>query len=339
MAVVKADAYGHGADVLAAELAAAGCGFFAVAIASEGAALRESGITAPILVLGGVCGEDLELIFSMGLTPVIHSMESALLIEEKAAKEKVIKPVHLKVDTGMARLGIRPEALPSFLETLKGLESLSLEGLLSHFSEAEVPESEFTAAQLRSFNEASVLTARAGFNVKYRHMANSAATVGLKESHLDLVRPGIMLYGAYPAESLKEKIDLKPVMELKTRVLQIKDLPAGSPISYGRTYVTRRDSLIATLPIGYGDGLPRALSGSGDVLIKGRRAPIRGLICMDLTVCDVTEIPGVKKGDEITIIGADGSEEITASEIAEKTGTISYEVFCNISKRVPRIYL
>ena len=338
MAVVKADAYGHGAVSVAAELAAAGCKFFAVALASEAIELRETGITAPILILGGVWREDLDHIFNLRLTPVIHDIESALLIQEKAAKEKVVKPVHLKIDTGMARMGIRPDEAPFFLERFKEMKNLCLEGLLSHFSEAEVLGSEFSATQLRAFKETAGLTRERGYKIKYRHMANSAAIVLIRDSHFDLVRPGIMLYGSYPAGLSTQEIDLKPVMELKTRVLQLKRLPAGSPVSYGQTFVTERDSIIATLPVGYGDGLPRKLSGAGDVIIRGKRAPIRGLICMDLTMCDVTDIPGVKKGDEVTIIGRDGTEEITASEIAEKTGTISYEIFCNITKRVPRIY-
>jgi len=339
IAVVKADAYGHGAAAVAAELTTAGCEFFAVALASEGADLRESGITAPILVLAGVWRDDLSLIFDADLTPVIHNAESARLIQEQAAEKNTVKAMHLKIDTGMSRIGVRPHELTSFLNTLKGLANLRLEGLLSHFAEAEVAGSEFSAAQLHNFNETITQTAEAGFHVKYRHMANSAAAVGIKESHFDLIRPGIMLYGSYPAAHLAKKIRLKPVMELKTRILQIKRLPTGTPVSYGRTFITTRETIIATLPLGYGDGLPRKLSAEGHVLIRGKRAPIAGLICMDLTMCDVSDIPGVKAGDEVTLIGRDGSEEITASEIAEKTGTISYEIFCNISKRVPRIYL
>jgi len=338
MAVVKADAYGHGAPAVAAELSALGCPAFAVALASEGAVLRESGITAPIIVLGGIFHEDCHIIFRDNLTPVIHNLESALLIQRLAEAEGLIKDVHLKIDTGMARIGIRPSDIPSFFKRLTCLKNIRLEGLLSHFVEADVPGSPFTTSQLKAFKEAAELAARLGFDVKYLHMANSAAIARMKEAHFDLVRPGIMLYGSYPAPDLTEKIRLKPVMELKTEVLQLKCLPAGSPVSYGRTFVTERDSLIATLPVGYGDGLPRSLSGKGDVLIKGARAPIIGLICMDLTVCDVTDIKGVQPGDEVTIIGRDGDEEIRAEELAKKTGTISYEIFCNISKRVPRVY-
>jgi len=339
MAVVKADAYGHGAISVAAELAGLGCPAFAVALATEGAALRESGITAPIFVLGGLFPDDCELIFSHELTPIIHNISSALLINNKARAEGLVKAVHLKIDTGMSRIGIRPSEARDFFERLKDLANLRLEGLLSHFVEADIPESPFSASQLKSFTDTTELAKDLGFNVQYLHMANSAAILRMKEAHFDIVRPGIMLYGSYPAHDLTKNIKLQPVMELKTEVLQLKRLPAGSPVSYGRTFVTKRDSLIATLPLGYGDGLPRSLSGKGDVLLRGARAPIIGLICMDLTVCDVTDIKGVQIGDEVTVIGRDGAEEITAAELAEKTGTISYEIFCNISKRVPRVYL
>jgi len=339
MAVVKADAYGHGACAVAAELSARGCPSFAVALASEGAELRESGITEPIIILGGIFSGDCEVIFSHDLTPVIHNFESASLINKTAKALGLVKPVHLKIDTGMARIGIRPSEAHDFFERLKGLANIRLEGLLSHFVEADVPKSPFSALQLKTFQETTDLAIGLGFNVKYLHMANSAAIVRMKEAHFNLVRPGIMLYGSYPAPDLTKAIDLKAVMELKTKVLQLKKLPEGTPVSYGRTFTTKRDSLVAVLPLGYGDGLPRNLSGRGDVLIKGARAPIIGLICMDLTVCDVTDIKDVSVGDDVTIIGQDSGEQITAEEIARITGTISYEVFCNISKRVPRIYL
>jgi len=339
MAVVKADAYGHGANAVAAELSAKGCPSFAVALASEGMELRESGITEPIIILGGIFSGDCEVIFSRNLTPVIHNLESASLINEKAKTLGLIKPVHLKIDTGMARIGIRPSEAKDFFERLKGLANIRLEGLLSHFVEADVPKSPFSTLQLKTFKGTANLAKGLGFNIKYLHMANSAAIVRMEEAHFNLVRPGIMLYGSYPAPDLTKKINLKPVMEFKTAVLQLKHLPAKNPVSYGRTFITKRDSLIAVLPVGYGDGLPRKLSGRGDVLIRGERAPIIGLICMDLTVCDVTEIKGVSVDDEVTIIGQDGGEKITAEEIARITGTISYEIFCNISKRVPRIYL
>ncbi len=338
MAVIKADAYGHGALPVAAALEKEGCRHFAVALAAEGAALRDAGIASPILVLGGVFRDDRELLFEFDLTPVIHNTESALLLDEEARARGVVKAVHLKIDTGMGRLGIRAAALHAFLEKLRGLKHLRLEGLFSHFAEADIPDSPFSTQQLRAFTEAAALAERLGFSIKYLHMANSAAMARLPESHFNMVRPGIMLYGASPAPDLAKKMDLRPLMTLRTEVLQVQRLPAGSPVSYGRTFVTERDSIVATLPIGYGDGLPRALSNRGHVLIGGVRAPIRGTVCMDLIMCDVTDIPGVRPGDEAVVMGRQGPEEIRAEEIAEIAGTISYEIFCGISKRVPRIY-
>ncbi len=338
MAVVKADAYGHGAAAIAPELERQGCRYFAVALATEGAALRDAGITSPILVLGGVFRDDCTLLFEHDLTPVVHNTASAALLDEEARARGIIKPVHLKIDTGMARLGIRTSALTAFLEKFKEMKNLRLEGLFSHFAEADIPDSPFTREQLRAFNSAATLAQSLGFSIKYLHMANSAATARLPESHFNMVRPGIMLYGASPAPDLAEKMDLRPLMTLKTEVLQIQRLPAGRPVSYGRTFVTERDSIMATLPIGYGDGLPRALSNRGHVLIGGTRAPIRGTVCMDLIMCDVTDIPGVRPGDEAVVIGRQGAEEITADEIAGLAGTISYEIFCGVSKRVPRVY-
>ncbi len=339
IAVVKADAYGHGALRVASKLERLGCPFFGVALASEGAELRRSGITSPILVLGGVFREDGDLIFTEDLTPVIHNAESAGLVQEWAEARGVKKAVHLMIDTGMARMGIRPDQAPKFLAALREMKNINLEGMLSHFAEAEIKDSTFSKVQLRAFKDSAALAARLGFTIKYTHMANSAATVRLSESHFNMVRPGIMLYGSYPAPDLGKAIDLKPVMELKTEVLQIKHLPAGSPVSYDRTFITEGDSIMATLPVGYGDGLPRSLSNRGHVLIRGQRAPIRGLVCMDLTVCDVTGIKGVRPGDEAVIIGRQGTEEVRAEDIAAMTGTISYEVFCKISKRVPRIFI
>jgi len=339
MAVVKADAYGHGAARVGLELERLGCPFFAVALASEGVELRRAGLQAPVLVLGGVFREDMEAIFSHDLTPVIHSVESASLVQEGATARGVKKAVHLKIDTGMARIGIRPKEALAFLQGLEGdFPNISLEGMLSHFAESEAPESAFTARQLKAFKETAALAQGLGMEIKYLHMANSAAMARLKEAHFNMVRPGIMLYGACPAPDLEVEMDLRPVMKFTTEVLQIKRLPAGSPVSYGRTFVTTRDSLMATLPVGYGDGLPRSLSNRGHVLIRGVKAPIRGLVCMDLTVCDVTDIEGAAPGDEAVLIGAQGPEEITAREIAAMTGTISYEVFCNVSGRVPRVF-
>ncbi len=339
MAIVKADAYGHGAVPLARELESQGCAFFGVALATEGAALRQAGITSPILVLGGVFRDDCELLFEHSLTPVVHNTASALILEEEARRRNTTKAVHIKVDTGMARLGVFPEDMPSFLKMISKKTNLRIEGLFSHFAEADMPASAFTKKQLKRFKAVVALAQSLGFSIKYLHMANSAAMARTPETHFNMVRPGIMLLGASPAPGLAGQMGLRPLMTLRTEVLQVRRLRAGSPVSYGRTFTTGRDSIIATLPIGYGDGLPRALSNRGSVLIGGARAPIRGTVCMDLIMCDVTDIPGVKPGDEAIVMGSQGKEKITAEEIAGLADTISYEIFCNISKRVPRVYL
>ncbi|MFQ5441616.1 MAG: alanine racemase [Thermodesulfobacteriota bacterium] len=339
MAVVKANAYGHGDVEVARALEEIGCGFFGVAIPGEGVKLREAGVKAPVLILGGVFPEQVESVFDYDLTPVICSEEEARLINEAASKRGVLKKVHLKIDTGMGRLGIRAEVVAPFLDRLKTLNALGLEGVLSHFAESDSPEKGFSSSQVAAFKEAVEKVKKAGFEPEFIHMANSGGAVNIPGSQFNLVRAGIMLYGSYPASRLADKIRLKPAMQIKTRILQIKTLPAGSPVSYLRTFVTKRESRIAVLPIGYGDGLPRSLSGKGSVIVGGKRAPLVGLVCMDLAMCDVTDVEGAGAGDEVVVLGGHGAETITAEEIAEKTGTISYEIFCNISERVRRVYI
>lgn len=338
MAVVKANAYGHGAPEVSRTLEALGCAFFGVAFPEEGIRLRQAGITRPIAVLGGMFPDQAPDIVEHELTPVIFDMAAARALD-KAAKERGVEfAVHVKLDTGMGRLGILPEQAPRFFSELKGLENLRVEALLSHFAESEAEEKEFSHHQLSAFLRAVEQIRGLGVNPKLLEMANSAALVDFERSRLGIVRPGIMLYGSYPATRLRESIKLKPVMAVKTRILLVKSVPAGFTVSYGRRFTTDKPSLIATLPIGYADGLPRKLGNSGEVLVGGYRAPIAGTVCMDLTMVDVTGVPGVKAGDEAVIIGAQGSDEITAEEVAAKAGTISYEIFCGISARVPRVY-
>ena len=279
------------------------------------------------------------------------SLESELYLRIYSAKPS--KPIkysilsaisHVKIDSGMGRLGLQPSKIEKFFTVFQTLENLTLQGLMSQYAEMDSRDKAFSKTQLGTFKKSINEVEGMGFKARYHHIANSAATVDCTESHLDMVRPGIMLYGAYPAPHFREQVDLKPIMTLKTRIIQLKRVPPGTPVSYGRTFITDRESIIATLPIGYGDGLPRRLnhattapSGNGSVLIRGQRAPIVGTICMDLIMVDVTAVEGVASGDEAIIIGTQGSETITAQEIAEKAGTISYEIFCNIAARVPRV--
>jgi len=339
MAVVKANAYGHGAVEAATALEGLGCDFFGVAMPEEGALLRAGGIKAPVVVLAGVFPEQVAGLFTFDLTPVIFDIKTASLINDFAKAKGARKKVHVKIDTGMGRLGLMPADAGRFFDEFKAMANLELEAVLSHFSESESGDRSFTEGQLALFLETVGRIRESGVDPGIIEIANSAAAASFPEASLNMVRPGIMLYGSYPAPRLRESIKLKPAMSLKTSVLHVKTLEAGSPVSYSRSFVTKRRSAIAVLPIGYADGLSRALSNKGSVLVRGTRAPIVGKVCMDLTMCDVTGIPGVRAGDEVVVIGAQGEDRITAEELAEMAGTISYEVFCSISARVERRYI
>jgi len=338
MAVVKANAYGHGAVEVARVFESQGCDCFGVALCEEGATLREAGITIPIIVLGGIYLNQLKEILHYNLTPVVFDMALLAALNNEARAAGRVVDIHLKVDTGMGRLGLLSHQLPPFLNKLKGLDHIHLAGVISHFATADEEERIYAEKQLASFLAVVETIRDSGFDPELIHMANSAAAVAFTASHFNLIRPGIMLYGSYPGRQFREKIDLRPVMEIKTEVMQLKNMPKGSYVSYGRRFVAERESLIATIPIGYGDGYPRALSGSGELLVRGRRVGVAGTICMDLTMVDVTSIEGVSVGDEVVVLGRQGGEEIRVEEIAAKAGTISYEIFCNISARVPRLY-
>ncbi len=337
MAVVKADAYGHGDAMVATVLEEEGCRLFGVATVDEAVGLREGGIKGDIVVFGGIYPSDIDDLIEFGLTPVIFDMDTALLLNKRAEKRGIKKGVHVKIDSGMGRLGLFVDQVVSFFREFKNLTSLSVEGILSQFSEVDDPERSYSKKQLATFLKAVSIVQGMGYTPSHIHMANSAAIVDFVESHFNLVRPGIMLYGVYPSMRLKDKIALRPVMELKSQILQVKRVPPGFPVSYGRSFVTTRESLIATIPMGYGDGLPYGLSGKGEVLIRGRRVPIIGKVCMDLTMVDATAVEGVEPGEEVVLMGSQKGESITAEEIAQKSGTIPYEVLCNISHRVPRL--
>ncbi len=337
MAVVKADAYGHGDTMVAGVLEEAGCRLFGVATVDEAVGLREGGIKADIVVLGGIYPPDIDDLMEFNITPVIFDMDTAILLNKRAEKRGIKKGVHIKIDSGMGRLGLFVDQVVSFFGEFKNLASLAVEGILSQFSEVDDPERSYSRKQLATFLKAVSIVQGMGYAPSHIHMANSAAIVDFVESHFNLVRPGIMLYGVYPSMRLKDKIVLRPVMELKSQILQVKKVPPGFPVSYGRSFVTTRESLIATIPMGYGDGLPYGLSGKGEVLIRGKRVPIIGRVCMDLTMVDATAVEGIEPGEEVVLMGSQEGESITAEEIAQKSGTIPYEVLCNISHRVPRL--
>ncbi|MBI5682243.1 MAG: alanine racemase [Deltaproteobacteria bacterium] len=339
LAVVKADAYGHGAVDVSKTLEKAGCRHFGVAILEEAALLREAGISSEIIILGGIYEGQESDIIRYNLTPVVFDENTIVSLNNTAAEREQKVNIHVKVDTGMGRLGILPQDVVPFFRKLKGLKNIAVEGILTHLAEIDENKMGFSEEQIGSFLKIINIIKEFGFEPLYRHIANSAAIVNLPSAHFNLVRPGIMLYGAYPVKKLEKKIPLKSVMELKTRIVQLKRLPKGCPVSYGRTFIAERESAIAVIPIGYGDGYPRHLSNKGEMLVRGTRARVAGVVCMDLTMLDVTDINDVQEGDEVTVIGRDGKEEILVEELSEKAGTIPYEIMCNIGKRVPRVYI
>ncbi len=329
LGVVKSDAYGHGMVPVARELVNQDVEYLGVNTYREAVTLRQAGIKTPILLLLGVEEDELTDVIQNQLTPVLYRGDIARAISTAALAADTRIPVHLKIDTGMGRLGIPFVEAEKFFELVKSLDGIRVEGLLSHFASADEHDKSFSNQQLERFRSALTQAESIGLNFRYTHIANSAGIIDLPDSYLQLVRPGLMLYGARPSQELHRPIPLKPVMAWKTRVLQLKEVTADSPIGYGCTYLTSRPSRIATLPIGYDDGYDRLLSNKGEVLVRNRRAPVVGRISMSLTTIDVTEIPEVQSDDEVVLLGRQGDEEITADEIAAKISTISYEIFCS----------
>ncbi len=338
LGVVKADAYGHGAVPISLKLEQLGVEYLGVAMSDEGVQLRQGGVKTPILLLGGIYREDVDWALRYRLTPVVFQRDSLHLLAREARKQKKKVKVHLKVDTGMGRLGVPISLWPAFLCEMKRFPEIELEGILSHYSMADETENPFTQKQWKAFQEAVAIGESMGIHFKYKHISNSAGLTAFPSWSGNLVRPGIVLYGSYPSPAFRTLIKLKPVMTFKTHVGLLKRVPPRERISYGGTFVTQRESLIATLPVGYADGYNRKLSNRGEVLIRGKRAPVVGRVCMDYIMADVTDIPRVSHGDEVVLMGRQGGAQITAEEIAEKVESISYEVLCLVGKRVPRVY-
>lgn len=336
LAVVKAQAYGHGALPVSRALVGLGCPMLGVATVEEGRELREGGITAPILIMGPVFPEQAGAIVGAKLTTVVYALPVVRALSEAAAGSGGSVTVHVKIDTGMGRIGVTPEEGVSFIETISRLPGIIVGGLMTHFADADLRDKKFAAAQMDRFESLIRALEAKGIDIPLRHAANSAAVLEYGRALLTMVRPGLMLYGYNPLES-GAAADLRPVLSLRTRIAFLKKVPAGVPISYGRTFVTKRESLIATIPIGYADGFSRGLSNKGEALVRGKRVPVAGRVCMDMTMLDVTDVPDVAAGDEVVLIGSSGAERITADDIAAKTGTIAYEVLCGIGGRVPRI--
>ncbi len=338
LAVVKARAYGHGAVEVSRVLLGLGADMLGVALVEEGRELREAGITAPVLIMGAIFAEQAEAVAALGLTPVVFNLSVARALSAAAKKNKTTVPVHVKIDTGMGRIGVSPEDAPDFIAELKKLDNILVEGLMTHFADVDRQDKEFPARQMDRFEALLTGLEAQGTHIPVRHAANSAALLDYQRALFTMVRPGLMLYGYSPLEEIRADADLRPVLSLVTRIAFIKKTQAGVPISYGRTFVTKRKSLIATLPIGYADGYSRGLSNKGEAIVRGVKARVVGRVCMDMCMLDVTDVPGVREGDEVVLIGDRGNERITADDLATKTGTIAYEVLCGISYRVPRVY-
>ena len=346
LAVVKADAYGHGFQYVSEELEKLGVDAFAVAFLAEGVQLRMSGVNRPVLILGGIYPGEERRCIGLNISTALFSLEQARALDRATREIKCYRKakVHLEVDTGMGRLGVPFDQAPAFLEELKQFQNLEMEGIFSHFASAdELDEGGRAYSKLQAERlESVVLEARRlGFAPRYVHVANSAGILAMELPFCNLVRPGIILYGGLPSGDFAGKVASKPVMRLKSTVAMLKWVEPGTCISYGRRYQAEKRSLIASVPVGYADGYCRSLTNVGEVLIRGGRARVAGTVCMDWIMLDVTGIDGVTVGDEVTLLGEDGLGNcISAEELAEKAGTIPYEILCGIStRRVRRVYL
>lgn len=340
MAVIKADAYGHGAVRVAKaidDLVAA----YGVAVVEEGLELRQAGIKKPILVLGYAEPCRYRELVRSRISPAIFSFEAAAALSEAALLEDEEATLHLAVDTGMTRIGFHPtEESAAEIRRIAALPGLHIEGMFTHFACADMADKTSARAQFVAFRDFCDTVARHGVRVPVCHCSNSAAIMEFEDTHLDMVRAGIILYGLYPSDEVElSHLALRPALSLRARITHVQTVPAGTGVSYGSTFVTARQSVIATVPVGYADGWPRALSNKGRVLVRGQFAPIVGRVCMDQFMIDVTDIPGVRPGDTATLIGRDGKNAIPIEEPADLAGSFQYELPCVLSKRIPRRYL
>ena len=339
MAVVKADGYGHG-DVAVAKAVYDKVFGYAVATLDEAVNLRENGIDKPILILGFVNPDEYEVLVDNEVAATVFDYETARQLDEVAAKLGKKAICHIKLDTGMRRIGLEPD--DTGIETvkqIKALENVAASGIFTHFATADEADKATAKAQYECFEKFVRKLEAENITFEYKHCANSAAVIDMPETYNDMVRLGIAMYGMYPSdEVIKKRVHLRPALELKSHVTMVKTVPAGEPVSYGGTFVTDKPTTIATISVGYGDGYPRALSSKGYVLIRGKKAPIIGRVCMDQMMADVTGITDIQRNDVVTLIGKDGDNVITVEEIAELAGTFNYEFVCDLNKRIPRNY-
>lgn len=340
LGVVKADAYGHGAREVAARIEDL-ADWFAVATPEEGLSLRRSGIKRPIMILGYSQREAYEDLIREDVTPVLFKEEDAAVLSETALRLGAVAGYQVKLDCGMGRIGFLPgEEAVMAIRRMSAMPGLSLRGIFTHFSRADEADKGPVMRQLAVFLSMKERLERAGVQPEMWHCDNSAGIIDLPQAGLSLVRAGIAMYGMYPSDEVsRENVSLLPALSLRAKIVHVKTLPAGCGISYNATCVTERETRVATVPLGYGDGWPRSLSGKGVVLVRGKRAPILGRVCMDQFMIDITDIPEARDGDTVTLIGADGNERISAEEAAARAGTINYELVCCLGRRVPRVYV
>ena len=341
MCVIKTNAYGHGSIVLARELAAMGAYGFAVATVDEGIELRNNGIIQPILVLGFVAKEQYADMITHHIMPAIFTYSMAKDFDAVASSMHTVADVHIKLDTGMNRIGFKPtQESVEIVERISKLPNIKIEGIFTHFACADEADKTSAYEQERKYDQFIKWLEEKDIYIPIKHVSNSASIIDLAGFRKDMVRSGIITYGLYPSEEVsKDVLDLKPAMELKTHIVYIKEVGPGEGISYNHTYVTDKKTKIATIPVGYADGYPRALSSKGRVLIRGQYAPIIGRICMDQFMVDVTDIEGISVMDEVTLVGHDGNKMLTVEEVANLAGSFNYEFVCGIGKRVPRVYI
>jgi alanine racemase len=338
MAVVKADAYGHGVIPVAEAAVEAGADRLAVALPEEGQELREAGFELPIQILGEVLPGQVSILVNNELIPTISKIETVELLDKLAEEKGIIKKVHVKVDTGMGRIGVFPDNAIDFIKEIMSFKNIEVEGLMTHFAKADEEDKEYTYNQWDQFQMVIDRLAEENIEIPIKQAANSATIIDLPHMALNMVRPGIMMYGLRPSHEVDQDFTLKPALSWKAKIVYLKEVPPGTGISYGATYITEDKAKIATIPMGYADGYSRLLSNKGEVLINGQRAPIRGRVCMDQFMVEVTHIDDVEIGDEVVLIGKQGNAEFSATEMADIIGTINYEITCDITKRVPRIY-
>ncbi len=338
MVVVKGDGYGHGGVMVARIALQNGATRFATARVDEGVELRKAGIAAPIFVLGYVPEDEIETVVHWGIDMPLMHWDIACALSDLSVKKGVTTRVHIKVETGMGRFGLFPDEVVDFVEQVLTLPGLRLEGLYTQFATADETDKSYAYEQFARYKWVLQALAEKDISVPTRHVANSPTTLDLPEAHLDMVRCGTVIYGLYPSRQVDHSIPLRPALTLKSRIARLRTLPPGWGISYGRTFIPDKPTRAALVPIGFGDGLRRALSNVGHVLIRGKRAPVLGRICMDQCIVDVGKIPDVQRDDEVVVIGRQGEEEISADDMAEALSSIHYEVLTSITNRVPRVY-